>query len=371
VPHFTIGSNSLYLNGKLDILGGENDVSIGTNGFVNGQYSYRNSIAVTLGSANLSDPIIFPTKPTPANGGFYQSGSLWQQSLITGDTIHFNDQFASQTVLSTSWFGAQSYSTKDVVTSSDERNATLSPTVSLIYKPFPKLTTYATYAQSVEQGEEAPTGTANQNQFLAPYHDREYGIGDKYAISDKLLLTVDGFRMTRPLADTSAATNLFEVVGTPRNWGAEAFLEGDATPDLSVLGGVTYIDARLSGTNNITTNDKLVVGVPHFKTDITTDYHPDFLGGLAATAAVHSESARAATNTNNSFAPSYATLDIGTRYTLSVLSHQATLRFQVINVSDTQYFSSIADGNIVGSPGANTAYSGTPRTFEASFEVDF
>ena len=134
---------------------------------------------------------------------------------------------------------------------------------------------------------------------------------------------------------------------------------------------MTYIDARLLNTNNIATNDKLVVGVPRFKTDITADYHPDFLGGLAGTMAVHSESARAATNTNNSFAPSYATVDLGARYTLNVLSHAATLRFQVINVTDTQYFSSIADGNIVGSPGANTAYSGAPRTFEASLEVDF
>jgi hypothetical protein len=35
-----------------------------------------------------------------------------------------------------------------------------------------------------------------------------------------------------------------------------------------------------------------------------------------------------------------------------------------------EYYASIADGNIVGSPGANTAYSGAPRTAMASFEFD-
>jgi iron complex outermembrane recepter protein len=59
------------------------------------------------------------------------------------------------------------------------------------------------------------------------------------------------------------------------------------------------------------------------------------------------------------------------RYTTEVLKHRVTARFQVLNVTNTQYYVSIADGNIVGSPGANTAYLGTPRTFMASLEVDF
>ena len=45
-------------------------------------------------------------------------------------------------------------------------------------------------------------------------------------------------------------------------------------------------------------------------------------------------------------------------------------RLGAINVTDTHYYSSIADGNIVGSPGANTAYLGAPRTVLASLEFD-
>jgi iron complex outermembrane receptor protein len=59
------------------------------------------------------------------------------------------------------------------------------------------------------------------------------------------------------------------------------------------------------------------------------------------------------------------------RYSTTFLSHHATARFQVINVTNVFYYSSIADGNIVGSPGANTAYLGVPRTFEANLEFDF
>jgi iron complex outermembrane receptor protein len=370
VPEFTIGSNMAYLNGHFDWLETRNDVTIGTNGFINGQNSNRNSIAVNLGSASLANPVVFPVKRTPANGGSYESGELSVQSIIAGDTVHFSEHYALQGVVSSSFLRSTSWSSKGAVTSSDSHDGVLSPTVNLIYKPIRPLTAYASFSESVEQGEQAAAGTANVNQILPPYHDHQYELGAKYALSDQLLVTLDGFRMSRPLASTDATTNRFEVVGTQRNWGAELFVEGDLIKAISVLGGLTYVDARLIGTGKASTNDKRVVGVPHFKSDFVVDYHPDFARGLAATLAVHGESQRAATNINNSFADSYATLDLGARYTTGLLSHAVTLRLQVINLTDTRYFSSIADGNIVGSPGANTAYSGWPRTFQASVELD-
>lgn len=369
VPHFTIASNTASLNGRFNVLGFNNELTIGTNGFVNGQYSYRNSIATVLGSANLSNPVVFPTMPIPDNGGQYKSGFLSNQTIITGDTLHFNDQWAVQGVVSTSFLHSESYSKTGAVTSENDANGIVSPTVSLIYKPTSQITTYATYAKSVEPGEQAPAGTANVNEFLAPYEDEEYELGIKYAITSSLLATFDVFRMTRPLAATDPNSNIFGVVGTQRNLGAEFFVQGDITRDLSVFGGVTYIDARLQDTGNPLTENGLVVGVPFVKTDFAVDYHPAILHGLAFTGAVHAEGERAATNTNNSFAPAYATVDLGLRATGNIDNHPVTARFQVLNVGNVFYFSSIADGNIVGSPGANTAYLGTPRTFMVSLQM--
>ena len=100
----------------------------------------------------------------------------------------------------------------------------------------------------------------------------------------------------------------------------------------------------------------MIVGVPQWKSDVTLDFHPAFLHGLAFTGSAHYESARAATDTNTSFAPQYATLDLGIRYASRVLRHAVIARLGAINLTDTHYYSSIADGNIVGSPGADTAY---------------
>jgi iron complex outermembrane recepter protein len=372
VPRFNIVSNSAYLNGHVDLFGMRNDLSFGTNGFVNGQFSYRNSIQTTLGTGNLFFPTILPTKPTPFTGGQYQSGSLFQQSIILGDTLHFNQQWALQGVLSTSFLKGESFNSRGMETSATGANGALSPTVSLIYKPIENLTLYATYANSTEEGDQAPASAVNANAFMAPYHDTMYEAGAKYAVNPNFIITLDGFRMERPLAETNATTNIFSVVGTQRNWGAELFGQGAITPDLSLLGGVTYIDARLLNTGNPQTDGLLVIGVPHWKGDLLADYHPAFWNGVALTGAVHFETSRAATNTNNTFAEPYATLDLGTRYSTLVMGHRVTARFQVVNVTNTFYYASIADGsNIVGANGGDTAWFGAPRTYEASLEVNF
>lgn len=373
IPHFTIASNLVYLHGQFDTAGMQNDVTFGTNGFINNQYNYRNSIAVSNPAVlNLADPQTLSFAPTPANGGEYKAARVTEQSLMLGDTLHINGQWSVQAVLSRSDIESKSYDKTGKVTSDNETNGEYSPTVSLLYKPSARLTTYVTAAHSVEQGEQAPAGTVNANQFLGLYHDKQVEGGVKYALDNGLLLTVAAFHMTRPLATTDAATNVFAVAGTQTNNGAEFFAQGNLRPDLSLFGGVTYIDATLDGTTNPATNDKRVVGVPRFKSDFVLDYHPDFARGFSVNGVLHTESARAATNTNNSYAPSYATFDAGVRYATSLMEHhQAVVRLQVQNIGDKRYYSSIADGNIVGSPGANTAYLGTPRSVMASLELTY
>ncbi|MCQ8280070.1 TonB-dependent receptor plug domain-containing protein [Acetobacteraceae bacterium KSS8] len=369
VPHFTDGSNEASLNGIVRVLGLRNEVTLATNGFINDQYSYRKSIAVTLGKSNLADPAIFPYAGLPDNGGQYQSGELRQQSIIEGDTLHLDQHWAVQTVFSEAFLHSASYDNKDRQTSRFDTAGAFSPTVSGIWTPTAKATFYFTYASSVEQSDQAPSTARNANAFLSPYHDEMFQLGAKYAPVENLLLTADLFRMDRPYA-TTQSDNVFRVIGSQRDQGAEFFLQGSVLPSLSLLGGVTYIDARLLNSGNPATNGGLIVGVPQWKTDWTLDWHPEALHGLAFTLAAHYESDRAATDNNNSFAPSYATLDLGARYATHLFRRAAIARLSAINVTDKHYYSSIADGNIVGSPGANTAYLAAPRTILASLEFD-
>ena len=369
IPHFTDGSNEASLNGHVMVAGTRNDVTLATNGFVNDQYNYRKSIVTTLGKSNLADPAIFPYVAIPSHGSQYLAGDLFQQSIIEGDTLHFDRHWAVQAVFSESFLHSESYSSKDARTSAGDVSGAFSPTVSGIWTPTSKLTAYFTYASSVEESDEAPTTALNADAFLAPYHDEMFQTGVKYMPVANLLLTADAFRMTRPYA-TTLTDNVFQVIGEQRDQGFETFAQGNLLPSLSVLGGFTYIDARLLNSGNPATQGGMIVGVPQWKSDVTLDWHPLFLLGLAFTGTAHYESTRAATDTNNSFAPQYATLDVGVRYATRLLRHGVIAKLGAVNVTDTHYYSSIADGNIVGSPGANTAYLGTPRTVLASLEFD-
>lgn len=370
VPHFTVGSNEASLNGHVRLFGLRNDLTLATSGFINDQYNYRNSIAVTLGRSSLADPVIFPAVARPPTGGQYLAGQLRQQSVIEGDTLHIDPHWAIQAVFSESFLRSQSFNAKDATTSRFSTDGAFSPTVSGIWTPTAKVTAYVTYASSVEQSDQAPANARNASAFLAPYHDEMVQAGVKYAPLSRLLLTADLFRMTRPYA-TTPASGIFQVVGEQRDQGAEMFAQGEVLSSLSVLGGVTYIDARLRNSGNPATSGKLIVGVPQWKSDVTLDWHPAMLRGLALTATVHYESDRAATDTNNSFAPAYATLDLGARYATHVANHPLIARLGAMNVFDKHYYSSIADGSIVGSPGADTAYLAAPATVLASLEVDF
>jgi iron complex outermembrane receptor protein len=406
-PHMSLASNSAYLHGKIDALGVENDVTFGTNGFVDGTYSYRSApTSPIVGCANLADPLesiavggkcasptalgktVATTAPYTTGerfGGLYHSATLTEQAIVIGDTVHFNQQWALQAVLSTSFLDSKAFGKTGARTSKDDRDGVLSPTASLVYRPTSALTTYATFAESVEEGGQAATSgggitVTNSGAYLSPYTDHSYEIGAKYALTDRVLLTLDGFRMTQPNAQAifhTPTVETYEVVGTQRDWGSEFFVEGDLTNDFSVYGGVTYLDPRIVSpdhafVNNVFIDGKLVVGVPHLKEDLVLDYHPGFTPGAAFTAVVHSETERAATDDNTSYAPGYATVDLGLRYSLAVLSrHHATLRFQVINVGNKSYYSAIEDGAVAGSPSPSTAFSAAPRTFEASFQADY
>lgn len=406
-PHMSLASNSAYLNGKIQVLGIENDLAFGTNGFVDDTYSYRSApTAPIVGCANLADPLESIAvggrcaSPTAVGksvamtaaytsgesfGGLYHSASLTEQAIIIGDMVHFNPQWALQAVLSTSFLDSKAFGKTGTLTSKDDRDGVLSPSASVIYKPMPALTAYATFADSVEEGGQAATSgggitVTNSGAYLAPYTDHSYEIGTKYALTDRVLLTLDGFRMTQPNAQAIFLTptvETYEVVGTQRDWGGEFFVAGDLLRDFSVYGGLTYLDPRIVNpshllVNGVSINGKLVVGVPHLKQDLVLDYHPAVTPGLAFTAAVHSETARAATDDNTSFAPGYATVDLGLRYSLAVLTtHHATIRFQVINATNRFYYSAIEDGAVAGSPSPSTAFSGTPRLYEASFQADY
>jgi iron complex outermembrane receptor protein len=70
--------------------------------------------------------------------------------------------------------------------------------------------------------------------------------------------------------------------------------------------------------------------------------------------------------------PGFNTFDFGFRYSRTLFSKLATLRFTTSNITNTRYYSTMSPGDITGTnASSNTAFTGVPRTFSSSLEFSF
>ncbi|WP_019091558.1 TonB-dependent siderophore receptor [Komagataeibacter europaeus] len=387
---FRVGSNMAYFNGRVRTGPLTHDLVIGTNGYMMGNYNPTTAVtsAQQLGTYNMYGKA--PTNGTqPYYSGRYKSSSIMSQSFIIGDTMRINKHWSVMGTLAWSWIsqeGTTSYKTP--LQKTFEADATFSPTASVIYKPTQNQTLYFTYGRSAEAGPVTPNNAAytNPNIALPVSHSEEYEVGYKVRYQ-KMQFNVAGFRMTSPYAMyVPTASNIctngkscqtYEYGGTQRNYGVEAQISGEVLPNLSVLAGMTWLDAELVNSKTATYNNKEIVGAAPLQANLLLDYRlPASLGafasGWAFNASVHYMGNRAANITNTLHTGSYTTLDLGTRYAFHVSKFPWVARFGVSNATNERYWASVYTGAPSGTSGAaSTLYAGLPRVYHFTLSLEF
>ncbi|RYD19687.1 MAG: TonB-dependent receptor, partial [Lysobacteraceae bacterium] len=108
----------------------------------------------------------------------YRSARAWQQVLVASDRVGIGSGVSAVLTGSYSWLKTSNTNLAGVETSGSSDKG-FSPSVSLLYKPAEAWTLYATYANSLQQGDTAPVGTANANSILAPFRSKQYEAGVK------------------------------------------------------------------------------------------------------------------------------------------------------------------------------------------------
>lgn len=369
--NFKLGSNLAYLNGRFRTGPLRHEIVLGSNGYVMSNFNPTQGQNIVLGTGNFSNPTRFSGEQ-PYYSGTYKSAVTTVQTLMAGDTIWFNPHWAIMGTLAWAWIGENNYNSANVKTSSYQKNGAFTPMTSLMYKPTENQTAYFTWGQSIQAGPIAPISSKNAYTALAPLTSEEYEIGYKYRFRNGLQLNVAAFRMTRAYAFTNPTTDIYAIAGTQRNYGVEFQASGAVTPWLSVLGGMTWMDAQVGNSGDATTSHKQVVGVPPVQANILLDYHPDWANGAAVNASVHYMGRRAADVENASFVDGFTTLDLGARYATRVYDAPIVFRFGVNNVTDAQYWASVYPSSENGSATAtNTAVAGYPRTYHFTMELSF
>lgn len=368
---FTIDSYMANLTGTVDTGWLQQDVSAGMRGFVWKNYNPVNGGTLTLGKASLDYPKFFPEPAYPNFEDRYHSATATQHAFLLSDTLHFTPQWSLLLAGSENLFTVDNYSKTGAHTSKkDDQGA--SGSASLMYKPVDNVTLYTSWADSLQQGDTAPSGASNAGQILDPYRSRQIEVGAKYAPVQDLLLTAAVFRAQRPFAYTNDS-GVFAEDGNQKNRGLELMADGHVTTNLRLLGGATWLDPRLHDTADSSAENKQIVGLARFTANMLAIYSIEQVPGLDVDTNIHYVGRRATDNSNSSWVSSYTTMDIGGSYHTRLFGNSTTFRLDITNLMNRYYWTNIVPGALTGYTGAGyaSAQLGAPREAEFSVQVDF
>lgn len=374
-PRFVMTSDMGYLNGGFRTGALAHDLTIGTAGYKAQSYSVRTAAtpaSVLLGPASIDDPQIFPLPAAglPDTHDDFDSSTSYQQGVNVSDTIRFDERWSTRLGISQDWFHTNNYNARGT-TLPQYSDSGLSPTASLIFKPLRSITTYVTYASSLQAGDLAPGTAANAGVGLAPYRSKEVEAGLKASLAG-LDLAAAIYRIERPFANIDPIDGVFRISGNQVNKGLELSAVGQIASGLTLYGGVSLLDAGLEDTGVVSTDGKLFVGQPKVKGNMLFEYRIPGIQALVTSFDWQFAGTRAGNDTNSLFVAGYDLFDLGARYTAQMFGTEVTWRLAVSNLTDRRYWSTVAPSNLTGTNSGNLlGHLGLPRTVLASGTIAF
>jgi iron complex outermembrane recepter protein len=154
-------------------------------------------------------------------------------------------------------FDIINYKFEDFVagTTQSQQNNAFSPRIGLVYKPIPQVSLYASYSRSFFQS----VGRSRDGEIFQPERGTQYEVGVKADITKKLSTTLALFDITRSnvLTIDPADPNFSIQTGKQNSRGLEFFVSGEILPGWSVIGGYSYVDARISEDNTLPVGNRL------------------------------------------------------------------------------------------------------------------
>ncbi len=289
------------------------------------------------------------------------------------DTIRFSDQLRALVGIrfddySIRFRNPNATGTQPATLANDSRF--LNYQASLIYKPVPQATLYASFSTSsnpsgeqVDGGSASYDGIAVQTQDLDPERNKAWELGAKYELAGgAFLISAAAFRIDKENAREQISPGVFDTVGVLRSEGLEVSVAGNPTPRLSLFGGYTYVDARVVESVNPALIGGRFPNIPKHSLSMLATYKLSdrlTVGGQAYYQdEIHGGSSVAGTST----VPGYWRFDAVARYRIHP---NAKLRLNVLNLTDKIYYDAIYRS---GSP---FAYIAPGRSAHLTLELNF
>jgi iron complex outermembrane receptor protein len=202
----------------------------------------------------------------------------------------------------------------------------------------------------------------NNGAILPPYVSHQYEVGAKATVAENLLVTLALFDIDKANQYAINNGNMTYTVaqsGREVHKGIELTATGKLTSDLTLFGGLTFMDPRL--TNNPASpiqDGQMPSGVSRASVKLYAEYILPFARDIALTGGVQAASAYYANLPNTQKVPGFVVGDIGIRVDAKICDHPFIFRVNVANVANTAYWQFYTN-------------EGLPRTVTATAEMKF
>ncbi|MGY5775265.1 TonB-dependent siderophore receptor [Rhizobium sp. LEGMi135b] len=307
-----------------------------------------------IGPFPMSSPLHLDEPIFPADTSSpYYAGYVRNHNFVLGDHIEFDEQWSALVGANYSIIQSRSLDSTGALTDADYDQGRLSPSVSLMFKPVEQITLYGSYIEGLEQGGVAPVTATNYGQIMAPMVSKQKEIGIKADVGN-VLLTAALFDISKAYELTTDA-GLYTQDGRQRHRGVELTATGRVMDNLTILGGFTWLDARVEGGAY---DGNRPMNVANVLAKLYAEYEMPSVEGLFFTGGLYYTGRQWANAENNDRLSPYVTADLGMRYTVERDGNPLTLRLNVSNITNESYWQ-------------NSYYLGAPRTVSLSLQAKF
>lgn len=205
---------------------------------------------------------------------------------------------------------------------------------SLALVPTTNFEIFAALTRGLEDSGVAPSSAINRGQVLNATRSSQEEVGIKYSITPSLTVLAGAFDINRSYFGLTEQ-GLFDQLGQERHRGMEFSLTGQVAPGLHLVAGVSLMSPDVLAAHSALTIGIRPVGQASRTEQLALDYQAPWFPPLSVDCVLSSLGSREANIENNVKIPAYSTLDMGARYHINIGQRSATLRLQVLNVTNT------------------------------------
>ncbi len=235
------------------------------------------------------------------------------------------------------------------------------PAAALLVKMTDEVSAYANVIEGLREGAIAPVGSSNAGEIFAPYKTRQHELGIKVDLGT-LAATLSAYQIRLPNSYLDAVTNVFSFDGEQRNRGVELGMFGEPWQGLRLMGGISWLDARMVRTAGAVDEGRYAMARPRWQGKLGVEWDVPGAQGLTVTGNAQSYASQYFSRNNALRTAGRTVFDAGLQYRTSVQGREVTLRADVLNVANKAYWASGGSGKL---------WLGAPRTFMLSARADF